>query len=268
MRGAVATAAWALALVISSAVAASGQERTPRAATATAGGVRDPDGTIRFPSLRVSPKAGVIEVDGRVCLQSGLLEVVACTSYGKVHESLLVVDCRPTHLHAALLLLGLVERPGQVPALGEGGALAGDRVAIDVTWTGPGGATVTSRVEDMLLDTKDGTTMPRVGFVFTGSRFIKVGDREVFGAHASGQIVTVYHDPDAILDNPLAKGADDTTYHVNSSAVPAAGTPVTLRLRRRSEDEPVPPPTPVRMAPAGQGRAEPTPATPSAAPGR
>jgi hypothetical protein len=185
---------------------------------------------VRFPYLRVNVAERRLEADGRVCLQRGLVEVLACTSYGKVHESVLVLDCKPEHLHAALLLLGMKESPGQVKELGDAGALAGERAIVTISWM-DGGRRVERRAEECILDGHAGTTMEACGFVFTGSRFVRVGGVERFAATASGQMITTYHDPDAILDNPLAKGADDTVYFANSKALPLPGTPIVLGIR-------------------------------------
>ena len=188
-----------------------------------------PDGVITFPGLRVDTRRGFLEVDGRICLQRGLIEVFACTSYGKVHEAVVVVDCRPEHLHAGLLLLGMVEERGQVKVLGDAGALKGDRAVITVAWRDDGGEVV-KRAEELLLDETTGATMELCGFVFTGSRFIKVGKHETFASNATGQVITTFHDPDAILDNPLAKGSDDTVYYANSKVLPRAATRMTMRI--------------------------------------
>jgi hypothetical protein len=177
-----------------------------------------------MPGLRLDVKRRRVEVDGRICIQRGLLEVVACTRIGKTHESLLVLDCRPRDLKASLLALGLSDRP-QVKNFGDPGELSGEKVAITVLWECPDGPRE-ARVEDLILDSVEGRPMERRGFVFTGSRFVRVGDREMFMSDASGQIVTTYHDPDAILDNPSTKGGDDTVYYANSKDVPRAGTPV------------------------------------------
>jgi hypothetical protein len=59
-----------------------------------------------------------------------------------------------------------------------------------------------------------------------------------FEAQVEGNIVTTYHDPATILDNPSDGGGDDTVYGVNSALVPRVGTPVTLTLRALSAAKP------------------------------
>lgn len=39
-------------------------------------------------------------------LSEGALELIACNKDGKIHESIVAVEARPSHIHTALLLLG------------------------------------------------------------------------------------------------------------------------------------------------------------------
>lgn len=191
--------------------------------------VPDAGGVVRLPSIRIDTRRKEIEIDGQVNLRNGVVEVFGCTEWGKVHESVLLLLCRPRHVKLGLILLDLKERP-QVENLGDAGALEGDLVEVIVSWEEKG-RRVEYRAEDLVLDHQSGATMDRVGFVFTGSRFQKVGPKEIFMADAAGQVLTTYHDPDAILDNPLAKGGDDTIYYANSKILPKAKTPCLVRMR-------------------------------------
>jgi hypothetical protein len=201
-----------------------------------------PDGIVRLPSLRIDLNKKDVEVDGRINMRNGLVEVFACTEHGKKHESVMVWLCKPRYVRAGLMLLGMKEKP-EVENFGDGGALTGERVAIDVSWDDPeAGRRVEYRAEELVLDKQRGEAMERCGFAFTGSRFQQIGvdksgkPHEIFMADASGQIATTYHDPDAILDNPLTKGGDDTIYFANSKVLPRAGTPCLVRLRPMPRD--------------------------------
>ena len=44
-------------------------------------------------------------------------------------------------------------------------------------------------------------------------------------------VIATYRDSDAVLNNPLPTGGDDTIYKANERVVPPVGTPVTLVLR-------------------------------------
>jgi hypothetical protein len=65
---------------------------------------------LKLPGVKINLEQWTVDVDSRVCLREGLLELIACTKDTKEHESIIVVDAKPSHIHTALLLLGA--RPG------------------------------------------------------------------------------------------------------------------------------------------------------------
>lgn len=220
------------------------------------------DGPVsRFPGIRIYTEEKRIEVDGVVCLKQGpALELMGCTRRGKTHESLLLFDCEPVQLHVALLMLGLVPTP-QVNEFGQPIALSkGERVVIEVSWKaadGPQGdpsapgavdGRVRRRVEDLIWDRVRQGAMPRVGWVFTGSRDVEVPAppdwkkmMKVYAATYAGNIAATYHDPDAILDTPLLEGGDDTVYLPYAERLPERGTEVVIHLRAFVEGTDGPP---------------------------
>jgi hypothetical protein len=182
----------------------------PAAPTASAG-------VMRLPGIVIDPAARRVEVEASFqIVEEVFLEYLAVGEGGKAHESLFIAHCSAENLELGLIMLGLKEEP-QVHFQGEAVALAGPRVAIEARWT-QDGAERSARVEDLLSDARFGKPMERVGFAFTGSRFQKrpaprhaqpaAGPAEVLAAAASGSFIAVYHDPDAILDNPLVSGGD------------------------------------------------------------
>ena len=208
-------------------------------------------GVTRFPHLRLFREEKRIEIDGYVNLnQCPTLEFMACTERGKTHESLLRFECDPKHLHLALIMLGLEPTP-QVSEQGEPIVLdKGERVVIEVAWWAkhtpehddsapePVAGVTRWRVEDLIYDQRTQTSMPKVGWVFTGSRMIKVPAppdwetlKEVYAASYEGNIVATYHHPHVILDTPLAEGGDDTVYVPFTKRVPERGTAVTIHIR-------------------------------------
>ena len=191
-----------------------------------------------FPGIQVDLRGKRITVEGAIAIPRGLIELVACTRYGKTHESICALEVDPQHFKAAILLLGLKESP-QVKRLGEAKPLTGDKVVITIEWE-EGEETRSYRAEELIWDRSTKSPMEKVGWVFTGSRFLKVPyytpdkeepeEREVFMASEKGSLVTTYHDPDSILDNPLAKGGDDTIYHANDKLLPPRGTRIRFIL--------------------------------------
>lgn len=66
----------------------------------------EPIPELKFPGLTINARDRCIDVDATVCLSEGALELIACHKKGKVHESIVAVEARPSDIHTALLLLG------------------------------------------------------------------------------------------------------------------------------------------------------------------
>ena len=60
----------------------------------------------KLPGLVINAEKRCVDVDATVCLEQGALELIACTKDSKEHESVVVVEALPVHIHTALLLLG------------------------------------------------------------------------------------------------------------------------------------------------------------------
>jgi hypothetical protein len=136
----------------------------------------------------------------------------------------------------------------------------GERVVLEVEWAAKDSpedpslpaavdGRVRRRVEDLIFDRARQGPMPRVGWVFTGSRHLDVPappdwkeTMKVFAATYAGNVAATYHDPDAILDTPLIEGGDDTAYLPYSERVPERGVEVVIHLRpwRDSDGPPLP----------------------------
>ncbi|MHC5037557.1 MAG: YdjY domain-containing protein [Planctomycetota bacterium] len=205
-----------------------------------------------------------IEVTGFVAVQRNLIELFACAEGGKAHESVLVLDCRPSNLNLAMKLLGLKDG-GQVKVvrkvivqkdgkeveekrevleengpnfLGDPRRPEGDRVIVTVRW-GKGEKKKEVRAEDMIYERVRKRSMPRAGWIYTGSRFVKNPrtHREEIIADHSKTLMTTWHDPDSLLDNPLPDGGDDEVYFANPDVVPARGTPIVMEIRVPTDKE-------------------------------
>ncbi|MGE3166356.1 MAG: YdjY domain-containing protein [Planctomycetota bacterium] len=214
-----------------------------------------PVGTVWF-----NPEHKVVEADGYFNLRAGFVEYLAATPGTKRHETLVALECSPEHLQGALLLLGL--EPGKGPETEfDLRPIEGPRVIILLRWsetTADGTVRVVERrAEDCLLNGLVDDTMDRVGWVFTGSRFVQdpasfagpggvkpaaptepppgssdppadsadsadeaEKPREVFGAAATGELVATCHRPLAILDHPLGIPFPDADYYAYPDVLP------------------------------------------------
>jgi len=181
------------------------------------------DGLYKLGNVELDLNKKTITVYGKVNMAYGLIELLACTKIGKVHESLLVLDVQPIHLQTALILLGL-EYEGGIRYQGDPRTPKGDPVRIWVEWN-KDGQIKRHRAEDLIFNRVKQSSMEHIDWVFTGSR---INNNGTFMAQAVGTIITTFHDPDAIIDNPLPEGGDDTIYIVNNQIAPPKGTDIKM----------------------------------------
>lgn len=185
-----------------------------------------------------------IELEGVILLESGLIEVGLCgENAAKDHEAVVQVKCVPHNIHFAILLFGLKEGKGS-KFEGAPDTPSGDRVIIEVSWDDEG-KKKTVWLEDLIYDVVRNASMPRVGWVFTGSKLIQEIDpdtkkpmgKDLYLADREKTIAATYRNPSAIFENPLPEGNDDERYYANKNVLPKKGTKVTVTIRLFTEDE-------------------------------
>lgn len=176
------------------------------------------------------PAERKLEVAGWVNMQKGLVEVFACAPGGKTHESVVVLDCVPSGLHAGLLAIGL--KPGTPVEMGTEGAYkrpTGAGVDVHVRWPGEDGKQHAARAEDWVWNKKDEHPMKHGAWIFAGSFMQPVTGKpedSTYAANYVKSLVTTYHDATSILENPNSEGINDTLYYANEQAIPPVGTPL------------------------------------------
>jgi hypothetical protein len=169
-------------------------------------------------------------------MNRGMIEYLAVATEGKRHESVLLVEAEPLHVHLALLLLGLEPGPRPrfqgdgasvppSPTAGQSSPGAAYEVNARVEWRTQG-RDFAARLEELAWDIPARRPMASIAWVFTGVSPPHSGPRTM----EERSVVATYRDPDAVLNTPLPTGADDTIYKVNERLVPRVGTPVTLWL--------------------------------------
>lgn len=262
-----ASAACLLLLLAAASAHASPERDRPAAPTVT-------PRVVELPGLRIDPAARTLQIRGWFVVTSPrvALEYLLSTQEGKLHETLIATECSAEHLMLGLILLGL-EPDNELQARGDPRPLRAPRLRITARWRDEHGVEQTAPVESLLYDLFARSTMPEVGWAFTGSRFVRgssgQGERggRTLAADVSGGLIAVYHDPDAVLDNPLLVGGDvpiivptferpevvrilpgDERYVAYPERVPARGTAVTLTAR------PLAPPSPANAERKRGGR--------------
>lgn len=182
------------------------------------------------------PQAGRLEIAGKINLQKGLIEVLACAPEGKSHEALIVLDCLPSGVHAGLLALGLkAGTPVETGTEADYKPPTGDPVIVEVAWKTASGEERRVRAEDLIWNQAKNTTLPHLAWLFTGSFTQSVTGNAADATYAADfvkSIITTYHDPSTVLENPLPDGRDDTLFFAYEKETPPVGTPVRVLLSK------------------------------------
>ena len=184
------------------------------------------DNLYKIQNILINTSKKEISFTAEFNMERGLIELILCGKNGKLHESVLETDIIPSYLQTALLLLGL--QCGQnLDFQGQDKTPKGDSLLIYAEWTDSLDNKIYVRIEELVYNKPQKRKMKATHWIFLGSKF--VDDR--FMADIEESIITTYHDPFSIIDNPLKTGNDDTLYEVNSSIVPKKGTEVKIIIK-------------------------------------
>src|SRR5437868_5097962 len=142
----------------------------------------------KLPHLQVDVPKHQIRVECEAVNPEEKLEFLCCSSGTKEYESVLRSRARPSHLHFALLMLGL--EPGQPVKFNRA----------ENKWTPPrgpalkvscefvrDGKTVTLPAARLMRSVKDKTEMPDVQWVFVGAATLDDGE---YSADVTGYLIT------------------------------------------------------------------------------
>jgi len=220
---------------------------------------------LTLPGIKVYIKERFVDVDSRVCLDSGMLELIACTKDSKEHEALIAVDAKAAHIHAALLLIGAT--PGN-PAIRK--RIDGPNSRwIDMPPRGQGidaflvfeneiGVPTEYPIKDFIRRAEDdefyGITdeeveageskeFPTNTFLFAGSHVFKDGKSEpVYLSDESGNVISLATFGDELLCLPgiHVHSNGGLVWEANSERLPPLDTKVILRLKPQFSTPEVP----------------------------
>jgi hypothetical protein len=195
--------------------------------------------------VSIDTAAGYVEVDGTIPIDVNnaetprvYLEVFVCTPDTKEHESVVVTKAKPSHVHAALLLLGIEPgKPGEwnwddaklraIPP--EGPQLNVDLIDPATGRVTPLARCATSvRDQTSLADRKDGH------FVFAGSRVVKRKTGEVYWADGDGTLMglTAFGGETIAWSEMFSHDSaiEEPHWIADKAFVPPVGTPVVVRI--------------------------------------
>lgn len=183
------------------------------------------------PGVRIDWRKRQIEVDGRIVLRKGPLELLACRPKTREHESILAIEAHAMHVFWAMGLVGL--EPGSPARYDEK----------DDRWHPPHGEALVLRVrfrrgdkshtvpvERWLREVETHRSPERINWVFAGSRTFESGR---FGADIEGTVVCVVDFDTALIAIGSLHSADNELLwlEANTEAIPPLDTPCTLLIR-------------------------------------
>jgi hypothetical protein len=197
-------------------------------------GAAEPAKATKLGLVHVDPVKREIAFPAEVCLRQGLLEFLVCAWQTKTHESILHTKARGSHVHAALLLLGL--SPGKTARWsGQGAAArflpaAGAKLKITLSWKDPKGKLVAADPMSWIKTDPRAKVPPSREWVFVGSEVLP-GNR--YWADVDGEIISVTNFRSAVIDVPFQSSNADAErwLYANTGAIPADGTKVTVTIR-------------------------------------
>jgi hypothetical protein len=175
--------------------------------------------------VNTDKKEIVIPGEINIASEDTIIEFFACGTRGKTHESTLILDVEPIYVFMALGMLDL--EPGMnLEVEGDPRQPKGAHVEIWVEWK-QGDKDISRPARDLVWNMINGQPMQKTHWVFTGGRLIN----NQLTTQLYHNIIAVYRDPDALINNPLPGGTDDTTYRVNTDVIPPKGTKVKVIIR-------------------------------------
>ena len=185
-----------------------------------------------LPGVTIDRENKTVDLDAKVVLREGWLELVACPVGSKEHESVFAVTARPGHVHLALLQIGLQPgKPGGWRPEGDtfvGIPPQGDRVRVSVL--------VKGKETPLSLYIRHSTTDEPLNndeFVFAGSLVDETQGGRTYEADQSGNLITLVTFPDDVMTwpQPASEANDKLFWVANTKAIPPVNTPVKIRLR-------------------------------------
>ena len=208
---------------------------------------------LKLPGVKINLEEWCVDVDSRVCLKEGLLELIACTKDTKEHESIIVVDAKPSHVHTALLLIGA--KPGSPaqqqaidPEMTRYRSIppSGSPVDVFLVFKNPEGKQVEKPISDFIKRSDeqeqptepdaedDNGKFPTHTFLFAGSILVGEGDGpRRYLCDSEGNVISISTFGDELLCLPgfheQANGA--LMWQVNGEKLPELDSKIILRLR-------------------------------------
>lgn len=184
----------------------------------------------KLPHLEVDAKAKRLRVECETLNVRSPLEFFCVVRGSSEHESVLRSDVKPSHLHMALLMLGL--EPGAPLTWSEQEQKwlppHGPALKISVEYE-KDGKVVQYPANRLMRGTESKKEAPAMTWIFAGSRLMEDGK---YAADVTGYLVSIVNFELTVIDVPkIASSANETLeWEYNPDLVPKTGTKVWMIL--------------------------------------
>jgi hypothetical protein len=182
----------------------------------------------KLPHLQVNLAKHQVRVECEAINAEEKLEFLVCATGTKEYESVLRSRARPSHLHLALLMLGLA--PGQPVKFNEAENVwippRGPALKLSCEFVRDGKTTVIP-ASRLMRSVKDRTAMPDVHWVFVGAPTLDDGE---YAADVTGYLITVVNFEHTVIDIPQLKSSKNESleWEINPEVMPKRNTPIWL----------------------------------------
>lgn len=206
-----------------------------------------------MPGVIINLEEWCVDVESRVSLKEGLLELIACVKDTKEHEAIVAINAKPSHVHTALLLLGA--KPGS-PALPLPGdpdkpsyrysPPSGSPVDVFLVFKDPEGKQLEKPISDFIKPIEEQNPsaepaaiggpkkFPTHTFLFAGSILVGEGDGpRRYLCDTEGNVISISTFGDELLCLPgfHEQANSSLMWQVDGANLPELDSKVILRLR-------------------------------------
>jgi len=195
----------------------------------------------RLPNLEVDLENKCVRMECEAVNAPAPLEFLVCAAGSSEHEAVLRSRAKASHLHLALLMLGLeagqpfrIVQPGDRPE-----APTGPSVRITCRFT-KNGKEVLIPAHRLMRHLKTKKPLPPLTFVFAGSRLMRDGR---YAADVTGHLISVVNFEYSVIDLPdLRSSANESLeWEIDPDVVPPRNTPVWLIIEPADNKPDLPP---------------------------
>lgn len=175
-------------------------------------------GKFQIGKVKFDSRKRRVSFPAQVNLRDALIEYAVVGKTGKRHESLLMTEADPLHIHLAMLLLG-TKTP--LPKSKDNSLPPGQAIDILISWQ-QNGKEQTRRLEDWIIVGENKLPAGKGKWIYNGARI----ENGRFTASADQSIVALILDVHALVNNPRTGNENDEIWFPNETQIPALNTKV------------------------------------------